>query len=337
MPFCKFFHAMTICLNACLFNTVTSISKENRYNNEEDAMSLIHQDMLIPQPIAEYFSMINTTALGDIVYVNLPDCCLPQLSIPDVGDLPRIPPRNFGSVTPDSYNAYECYVSPYITRRHIEAYRDTELIYDPLPIEHLPQDATPNKNLLGYFFPVTITDDERQKMYHFPEEDNMTGRLTCTELVPRLMEDVNVTLSTFKQWYKIIPYHNILRKSVRYNFIYNRLHEHQDIDVNHEVLETESTLYSPYFFDETAATKAAIFSLRRERTNNARGLCFTIGDGLDPVGWAATINYNFTMSGRFAPLFGVNCSQLWYATHTADMLISRLDIIDNFIDASKVI
>ncbi|XP_032689521.1 uncharacterized protein LOC116852875 isoform X2 [Odontomachus brunneus] len=333
MPFCSFMHAMTSCLNAWLFNTVTSINQENRYNDEENAMLLIQGNMLIPQPIAEYFSMINTTTTpsGENVYVNLPDCCLPQLSIPAIGNIPRISPGSFGSITPDSHNAYECYVSPYITRRLVEASRDGDIGYDPLPTGHYPQNAIPNMNMLGFFNLDALTDDEQLKVdnYHFPEEDNMTGRL---QLVPRLMDDVNNTLQSFHSYYKMVPYHNIQRKSVQYNLIYNRYNEDPNIEI--EVSDTEDMLCSPYSFDETAATKAAMFAFRRERTDQARGICYTTDDDVDPNDWAATINYNFTMTGMFAPLIGIDYPQLRHAIHTADMLTRRSEVIDSLIEAS---
>ncbi|XP_032689497.1 uncharacterized protein LOC116852861 [Odontomachus brunneus] len=333
MPFCSFMHAMTTCLNAWLFNTVTSINHENRYNDEEDAMLLIQDNMLVPQPIAEYFSMINTmtTPSGETIYVNLPDCCLPQLSIPAIGDIPRMSPGSFGSITPDSHNAYECYVSPYITRRLVEASCDGNIRYEPLPTGHYPQNAIPNMNLLGYFHFEGLTDDERLKVnnYHFPEEDDMTGRL---QLVPRLMDDVNNTLQSFHSYYKMVPYHNIQRKSVQYNLIYNRYNEDPNIETI--ISDVMDMLCSPYSFDETAATKAAMFAFRRERTDQARGICYTADGDIEPNGWAATINDNFTMTGMFAPLIGIDYPQLRHAIHTAEMLTSRLDIIDSLFQAS---
>lgn len=153
MPFCGFMHAMNTCLNAWLFNTVTHVNQEDRYSDERDSMSLIAKEMLIPQPIAEYLAVVNTmvTTPGDTIRVNLPEACLPQLSM-QVGEH-RCASGSFGVADVGSHNAYECYVSPLVTREAVRATILQANNWNPLPEGFFPAGALPNKNLLGYFPP----------------------------------------------------------------------------------------------------------------------------------------------------------------------------------------
>lgn len=88
---------MTSCVNEWLFRTVTELNSENRFSDEKDAMSLIPAKMYVPQPIAEYLSMINTivTPSGDNVRVNIPTAALPPHAIP-IPQNDEIPPGSFG-------------------------------------------------------------------------------------------------------------------------------------------------------------------------------------------------------------------------------------------------
>ncbi|XP_032689515.1 uncharacterized protein LOC116852874 isoform X2 [Odontomachus brunneus] len=226
------------------------------------------------------------------------------MTIPAVGELPEIPPGSFGSITADSHNAYECYVSPYITRRFVETTIENDGQFMPLPVGHFPQDTIPNMNLLGYSRYENIPYEALSKLrnYRFPNKDNMTGRL---QLVPNLMYDVLHELSNSES-ISMVHYHKIQRKSVHTGLVYARVMTARDGKQNQSYLSSQPfTLYSPYSFEETTIAQAILFALRRQRTQRARGLCYTYVDGLPPNGWELTINHNFMMAGAYAPEIGM--------------------------------
>lgn len=312
MPFCAFLHAMTSCINAWLFRTVTDLNCEDRYADERDAMSLIPLEMLIPQPIAEYLAMINTvvTPSGDTIRVNIPDQALPQHGID------ALPPGSFGHVTAETHNAYECYVSPLVTRNYLVASREGVRAYQPLPDGSFPAGSVPNGNLLGFYPPEALTPEGRAALgtYDFPESDDMAGRL---QVVPALLQEVSNTLSRCSRDFKIVKFHDTQRRPVQTGLIFSKavaVAGHANTAV---LSKTVSNVHGPYAFGNTTATQAVLFALKRERNNHGRGLCYTLDNNAAPAGWTATMNNNFNMVGEFSPLTGVDGPQFRADSHQA--------------------
>ncbi|APG78161.1 hypothetical protein [Wuhan insect virus 22] len=317
MPFCSFLHSMTSCLNAWIIQTVKKINSEDRFSEERDPAELIPLEMLIPQPIAEYLSLVNTivTSSGDTVRVNFPDAGLPQLSLPEDGDKPEVPPGSFGDVTSQNHNAYECYVSPLITRRFLEASRDNNPNYHPLPPERVTAGTTPTRNLLGYY-PVEKVPPEGVAIlsgYEFPETDDMTGRL---QLVPSLMLEVSNSLFRCQRDVKMTKFHDIVRKPVQTGLVFAKVTSAPQINVS-TLFNISSNLHGPMAFGNVTASQAALFAYRRERTSSAKGLCYVAANNAVPAGWGATINNNFNMAAPFHAYTGVDGPQFRSDQHQA--------------------
>lgn len=75
MPYPPFLHAMNTYLQATLIYVVREVNKEPRWQDKISLMTLIPSDTVVPEPIAEYLSTINTniTPSGDTVYLNCPN------------------------------------------------------------------------------------------------------------------------------------------------------------------------------------------------------------------------------------------------------------------------
>lgn len=116
---------------------------------------------LIHQAVYEYIQGIGKTLspTGESVRVNLPEAATPQ------------PPANniesgsFGPVTANNHNAYECYFSPYISKKLIQRTLVANefgraaanyLDWNPFPEGTFPCGSTPTANLLGYYRPQIL-------------------------------------------------------------------------------------------------------------------------------------------------------------------------------------
>lgn len=312
MPFCAFLHAMVSCLQAWLFRTLTDVNSEDRYSDERDAMSLIPSEMLVPQPIAEYLSLINTvvTPSGDTVRVNLSDSAMPQHSVE------ALPPGSFGPVGVENHNAYECYVSPLVTRNFLIASRTQQVNYEPLPAGSYPEGAIPNRNLLGYYPAEQLTPEGRAAldMYNFPDTDDMAGRL---QIVPALLQDVSNTVFRCSREFKTVKFHEIQRKPVQTGLVFAKALEVPGNANSGDIARTVSVVHGPYAFGNVTASQAVLFTYRRMRTPTARGMCYTAANNAAIAGWTATMNHNFTMSGEFGPETGVDGPQFRADSHQA--------------------
>lgn len=185
-PYCAFQHVYTGMLNAIIIDhvNVKVNNCEDRFVNEESPANLIPHDMTVPAPIAEYFKMVMnaTTPQGDNVHINLPNGGMPHRPIPAGENLPRIPSGSFGRITERSHNAYEYYVSPYVTSRLVEetTRQNTTQVFEswnPLPDGAFPANCLPNRNLLGYRDVERLTPEGLQSLaiVDFPDDDTMAG------------------------------------------------------------------------------------------------------------------------------------------------------------------
>lgn len=101
--------------------------------------------MLLPGSIAEYIVHASNTTTQQDDIVNVLDAYIPiQADNATSGTL--------GPITAEN-NIYECYASPRITRRRVEAQIQNALgirNWDPLPKGLRLQNAVPTRNLIGY-------------------------------------------------------------------------------------------------------------------------------------------------------------------------------------------
>uniref|UniRef100_T1HU43 Uncharacterized protein n=1 Tax=Rhodnius prolixus TaxID=13249 RepID=T1HU43_RHOPR len=131
--------------------------------NPADMLNL--QDLYIPDVIRDALSGLATiiTPTGDKVYMNLPTAAIPQGFIPalqpegDVVAIDAVDSGSFGIPTAENHNAYESYLSPYITKRYIDAVvlangpGGVPGPWAPFSPNQIPIGSVPNENLLGFY------------------------------------------------------------------------------------------------------------------------------------------------------------------------------------------
>jgi len=113
MPFCLFQH----------YNVEIDLARKNgdrTFLREPEAYKITGLDTLpIPGPIATYLSVVTNivTSANDRLQVNLPQGG--TLQCPIVAPF-AMPSGSFGGCGANNHDAFECYWSPYISRRMIE-------------------------------------------------------------------------------------------------------------------------------------------------------------------------------------------------------------------------
>ena len=166
MPYCLFLHAMTGLLNACLIDLIRTVNKETRYGGEDLPYSIIPEECYIPASIAEYFRMISNTVItqSDLVCINIPLIGIQNHSISAIEEMEAQDAGGFGPCNADTHNVYECYASPLVTSRLVEATRlqnETRAFvpWDPLLPQMAPENGLANRNLIGYRPIETLTPE----------------------------------------------------------------------------------------------------------------------------------------------------------------------------------
>ncbi|KAI4490367.1 hypothetical protein M0802_010638 [Mischocyttarus mexicanus] len=347
MPFCMFQHVMTSALNAYLIHHVGFVNMENRFANEESPLNLFPDDFIIPSDIAEYLRSIANivTPQGSLVRVNVPDIGIPQMALPAVDAVPALPSGTFGAVTPENHNAYECYVSPYITSELVSQTFAQNMArrfeaWNPLPVGSFPAGTVPNENLLGYRAQVEMLNPEELQSIAEPGyvvDDCMAGRL-------RISSDFNArvsgTLKRMEDQYRMtvgIPTN--ASNSAALGWIRVEALPGLSATRNTTRLSTVmGSIRSPIALGSSQTNIVGVFGLKRERTNGARGLCYTAPNGNAPVNWNETINNNFAMVGPFAQTVGFNLGSLRESQHcNASPVGNRGDIITSWTRRNFVI
>ena len=252
--------------------------------------------MVIPAPIAEYLSLINTniTPAGDTVRINVPDAIVPGIDVPTADNVVAQPSGTFGPVTAATHNAYETKISTYVTTRNILSQVQQEAL-TPLPDDYVPAGFVPNHNLLGYVPYVQAGPDARALLaeYRFSEGNGIAARL---RLCPALMVDVSATLHRLSDKYKMVKIPDLVRKPSLACTVYNTYSTRRDGTANNSVI---SALFA---FGTTTASQATLFGFKKERTEEVRGFCYTTANGAASGGWNATRNTYFTMAAPYAPV-----------------------------------
>lgn len=271
--------------------------------------------MNVPLPIKKYIEGASNTIspAGDAVTVNLPHVALPQGPIAAAEGQVAIPSGSFGDCTAATHNAYECYVSPYITRRLIERTVEANAIqpgateaqqalyaarfrdWNPLPAGAYPANAVANRNLLGYQQPIQLTGEAISALTkcNFLDNSTMLGRLShCAEAVTRVSTAVGKERRL---------------KSARADFNYDSSTAslvfkvcETDPDPGLRLSEVQGKVSSPFAFASNDSNKANYFGYKRRRTEEQPGCCYLLA-GVPVEGWSDTRNNNFEMAGEFIP------------------------------------
>lgn len=307
LPYCAFQHYLAVILNAVLIKRVMTQNVESRFSSEQDPFDVISADTLwIPSPFLNYINGIGSNLLqnGDRVYLNLPVGGTPQGTF-QLGDV-VIPSGTFGACNVEQHNAYECYVSPYVTSnliirtREAFGHQDQLGAWMPLPLDLVPLGARATPNLLGYELPESIRGETMNilQRFNFANEDSMPGRLRFSA---ELMQHVSGLLHERSDRFKMIrgvPIDSPINPAA---FISSR--------VNVPVLSTDrlaskhGSLDSCEASGASSSNMASYFGYRRIRTELAPGYCMVAEAG-NIAGWNATINNNYNMVNPFNPVFG---------------------------------
>lgn len=338
MPFCAFQHVFTGILNATLIDHVRTVNAEDRYADKESPMNLVSQDMIIPNQIKEYLSLITTTTTpqGDIVKVNVPDSCIPKPRSEAAGNIPALPAGGFGICGADNHNAYECYVSPLVTSRYVEATIAQNTAkrfgaWQPLPDAMMPVGAIPTQNLLGYRPNVEKLNAEGLQAISnpaFPDGPGMAARLKWSSL---LLFRVNGTLKKMAERYKMFVGRPTSGPNsagvgwIRVDMVGDRSHGQTSARLS----AICAPVHSSIALGSAQCNIVQLMGLKRERTHDAPGLCYVTPNHGALPGWCATINRNFEMIEPFAAEIGVDAPGLRISSHTrASPLGDRsLDIV----------
>lgn len=350
LPFCAFQHTCTSVLNAVVIDHIRSVNKEDRYSDEESPINLIPDDMVLPVPIIEYcVGIANTTApQGETIYANIPDGGVPQGIIPAVAAArgaeaaEAIPSGSFGRLTPENHNAYECYVSPFITSALVLRTRNQQHAaqeWQPLPAGAYPAGTFPNRNLLGYRTPERLTGEGLNVIedFDFPNDNTMAGRLRwCPELNSRVSNVMHALDGRYKM-HRGKPRTATSASGVgwlRVGTIGLTPADHN----RKRLAEPICSVRSSVALGASQSNFTGLMGLKRERTATARGLCYTTAEGVAPHGWEGTINANFTMVAPFQSRIGVDNPALRVARHiSASPTGSRVTVIRSWCSSNFLI
>lgn len=120
VPLVMYRHYNNMLLQAKLIDLDRKQNSQNTLGGEGEVLDLFPADVSIHKPLYEYLSNIGecVTQSGDHVTMNLPPAAIPQLEIEQQGNVPVIRSGSFGAVNQHNHNAYECYISPLVTRNN---------------------------------------------------------------------------------------------------------------------------------------------------------------------------------------------------------------------------
>ncbi|KAJ8665013.1 hypothetical protein QAD02_006675 [Eretmocerus hayati] len=230
---------------------------------------MVPNDMVIPQPIFEYYKAIGNavTPQGDHLYANIPVRGIPQVTAPADGDRAATIAGTFGACDANSHNAYECYVSPYVTAGLVVQTREQNRNHnfqdwEPLPEAFRPANAVPNRNLLGHTPHVErLTGEGLNSLLNinFPDGNDMQSRIKWSaELTAR----VSGTMKTLESKFKMHtgPPEHALNPSAP-GWI--KVNTADDGAVNHNVrrlTEVAAPIYSSIALGSSQANVVGIFS-----------------------------------------------------------------------------
>lgn len=210
---------------------------------------------------------------------------------------------SFGPVTAINHNAYECYFSPYISRRLIERTLEMNTAaipnfgsWNPFPPENIPNNAVPNSNLLGYYKP----DKLNQETINLLQNCNFQNGPTITGLLSHSAECMFHTTSVLSRLRAIDLVRADFKKTENpaaspAPFIFKVLHD--NVGYERRIASYNATLKCPYSFIYN--NRAHFFVYKRFRTLESPGSCFTTKTGGELPNFVDHMNSNFTSTEPF--------------------------------------
>lgn len=303
LPYCVFLHGMNTLTQMHMQETARK-NGDARFNHESP-LDVIPPDFTYPSVIDEYIKEIcNTnTVSGDKVYFNLPTAGTPRGPIIELA----MESGTFGSVVAGTHNAYECYVSPFVTAQLIrETFRvnaeprPNPQPWNPFAAGQFPVGAVPNRNLLGYQLPELLQLEGRQRIANieFLNDDTVLGRLKYS---PVVMNMINNTMKRLSRKLKMVQKKP---SSTELPGLISFLDRDRALANTDRLVMYTSPSRSIDSISGQRASRDMLFGQRRNRRLEARGLCYTV-NGNAPNGWNAHINDNFNMAGEYGPRNGV--------------------------------
>ncbi|XP_017038459.1 uncharacterized protein [Drosophila kikkawai] len=286
LPFCVFQHAMTEILTARMLEVARHRCYAKYY----------YEDFFIPLPIYLYIQGIGKTMMpdGTQIYWNLPEAATPQRRIK--GEKP-CRSGTFGIPTAANHNAYECYISPYITSEYIKRQAlvtdETEdLNWNPFPNGWLPAECEVNENLLGYhpLEKLHIEGIRKCSGCTFVDSDD-TGGILCHSRGAMLTSSIVVGNSGVKCVKAVFEHTENIAA-----FLFKEYEEKENLKA--VLWEEPSTMYAPCALSAINVNQGSYFGYKRKRNAAAPG-AFALCNGKLIDGWLETINDNFEYKGLF--------------------------------------
>lgn len=316
LPYCIWQHFLCEILNAVIIQRVIEQNGDNRFQAEVPPSDVLNlSTVIIPMPFLEYINGITTSILqcSDKVYFNLPNAGVPQQQV-IANNAVVLDSGTFGAcfLGPDNHNAYECYVSPYITRRLIERTLAMNTAngadrnfgqWDPLP--GFPNGAVATPNLLGYELPEHLTFESINTLQDivFANEDSMAGRLCHSN---ELITGVNTVLERYRGDFEFkvgTPTASVNNAAVIYTSVGARQQP------NTRLSNTHGSMHSFEAFGSASSNIANYFAFKRLRNVHAYVHCYNVANAA-PANWNATSNQNFNMEQPFEAFYGQDYAAL---------------------------
>ncbi|KAJ8682222.1 hypothetical protein QAD02_018014 [Eretmocerus hayati] len=305
VPYCSFLHYCNTLLQCQLLDTIKNVNLEPRFADEVAPRELIMEETLVPRPIAEYLSCINTsiTPSGDTVYINLPDATIPKEDTPAAGNVPALPAGTFGVCNAANHISYECNISPYVTMMNVRNAANQQQ-NPPLPGGLFPEGGLPNANLLGYMPTHDISPDARAALVRYTFADGK-GTAARVRYSRELIQDNAEAVRRLADRLDMVDFLSIKRATTISPCIYldyNRIVTQGDAN-SANLPEQPPIVCASFEFASNSATQATYFRFKKKRSPDVRGLCYTVAGAAPPL-WGESINRNFNMEEAYAPTFG---------------------------------
>lgn len=307
-PFPIFQHYCNTFLQSYLIDYAAKALYHGIFSAGAPALEQIHAtDYKIPTVVYDYIASIgnSVTPSDDVIRVNLSDTILPNGRLSIGKPIQYIDSGSFGLLTHETHNAYECYVSPLVTKRYIleafNANQEDVLIPEWNPLPHLLMPAgglASFGNFLGYFPIERISDSgcaELRKCL-FENATTVKGRLAYSEnvmeisglVMNQMSEHVNMSQCDFK--FRETSSMFIVKRPV------TEVLPHDTI-----ISDVSADLQAPFAFGSSTGNRAHYYGFKRYRDERNLGCCVTF-NGLVPQNYVAHRNDNYLMQGTFAPM-----------------------------------
>lgn len=300
LPFPIFQHTCVSALNAKLISYAKVENRDNRFNMDEDPTAYSEHTKL-PTPIMAYLSRIGgtTTQGGENVRLNIPDAVIPQGPIA----AQAIGAGSFGIVAEESHNKYEVAMAPIVSAGLITATVDRAAgaprTWNPLPEGAFPLGGVANTNLLGYREIQDYNPDGRGRLTQvvgsFVQTDSTQGRILLNDECNRAVTTYLTRQDRIKSSFGIPTTTSM---PLDLTFV-----ESSGVQGTASIAAVKPTIWTSCMFGATQSSKERLFCMRRRRTEQAPGVCYTV-QGVAPANWVQSRNANFLMKGDFGPVAG---------------------------------